>query len=422
MIAGGSGCGGGLGGIGGLLSAGSPVPGPLGIILNLIQTFRVPSPIDNEVLGPVLPEAKNGIIFDQPLGRPIVLTAVGELPDAPGTGASNSADGMIYYTERVTGRVRKFNPNTNTLDPTPVLDLAVNSSGQRGLIGICFTGDGSQIFLTYCASTTASDTQTQPEGLEFRVSTYPFQNGLPLGAETVLATAPCRDPNFPSDLHSIGPCLIGPDSRLYWSCGDLDNRFLAQNPFTNDMAGKINRINIDGSIPSENPFGGDFYTWALGLRDPRAFTFDAADGKFYVVDSGNFLSDEINDGYQGANFGWPLMQGGAQTDFESQLSGITFGVFITPLVDFGYSRVTPTGIAVIRNGNYGDDLIGNVFLAQAATQARVVRWAGLGGIIVTRSELAYAAFESGEITSMFLGQDGLLYILTHKHLYRLHVA
>jgi len=424
VIAGGSGCGalGGLGGgLGGLLSAGSPVPGPLGIILNLIQTFRVPSPIDNEVLGPVLPEAKNGLIIDQPLGRPIVCTALAALPSAPGTGAANSADGMIYYTERVTGRVRQFNPNSNTINPTPVLDLAVNSSGQRGLIGICFTGDGSQIFLTYCSSTTADDTLTEPEGAQLVVVTYPFQNGAIAGAATVLANASCRDATFPSDLHSIGPCMIGPDSRLYWACGDLNNRFLAQNPFVNDMAGKINRINIDGTIPSENPFGG-YYAWALGLRDPRAFTFDSADGKFYVTDCGNYLSDEINDGYQGANFGWPLMQGGAQTDFESQLSGITFGIFITPLIDFGYSRVTPAGIAVIRNGNYGDDLIGNVFLAQAATQSRIVRWAGLGGLIVTRSELCLTALESGEITNMFLGPDGLLYILTHGHLYRLHVA
>lgn len=403
-------------------AGGVTVGGPLGLILNIITNVRIPSPIDNELIGPIVPEARNGLIIDQPLGRSIVCTAIAELPDAPGTGATNNGDGMIYYTERVSGRVRQFNPITNAVNPTPVLDLAVNSSGQRGLIGICFTGDGSQIFLTYCSSTTADDTQTQAEGFDLRVVTYPFQNGAIVGPQTVLASAPCRDANFPSDLHSIGPCLIGPDSRLYWACGDLDSRLLAQNPLANDFAGKINRVNIDGTIPSDNPFGGSNFTWALGLRDPRAFTFDAADGKFYVVDSGNILSDELNDGYPGANFGWPLLQGAYQTDFETTLSSITFGIYNPPLVDFGYSRVTPAGIAVIRNGNYGDDLIGNVFLAQAATQARVTRWAGLGGIIVTRTELCYMALESGEITSMFLGSDGLLYVTTHKHIYRLTVA
>jgi len=408
---------GGGGGLGGLLGGGGAIGGWPGAILAVVSNITIINPLDTEYVASLSPEVRNGIVFDVPLGRSVIATAVLELPFAPGTGTA-CADGFIYYTERVTGRVRRFNPAGNVLTPAPVIDLAVNSSGQRGLMGVCFTADGSQMFVTYCASTTAGDTLTQPEGLELRVSSFPFAGGAVTGPETILRSAPCRDPNFASDLHSIGPCKIGPDSRLYWACGDLDTRILAQNPFANDMAGKINRINIDGSIPGDNPFGPTFITWALGLRDPRAFTFDSADGKFWVTDIGNLHGDEINTGTFGANFGWPWVQGLDQTDPESVFTSLGFGIYTQPLVDFGYTRVTPAGIVVVRNNNYGDDAVGNVFVAQAAPQARVVRWAGLGGIIVSKSELFLTANESGEITDMFLGPDGFIYVLTNLHLYR----
>jgi len=409
--------GGGGGGIGSLLGGGVPVGGPLGLILTILQSVEVINPLDTEFISSPTPAVQNGIIFEIPLSRTIVTTAISQLPSAPGTGTA-CADGFIYYTERVTGRVRRFNPATDVLDPTPVIDLAVNSSGQRGLIGVCFTPTGFQMFVTYCASTTAADTLTEPEGLELRVSSFPFGGGGVTGPETVLYSAPCRDVNFPSDLHSIGPCMIGSDSRLYWACGDLDSRMLAQNPFTNDMAGKINRVNIDGSIPGDNPFGPTFITWCLGLRDPRSFTFDSENGKFWVTDVGNIHGDELNMSSGGANFGWPLIQGLNQTDPENLVSSLGIGIYVHPQIDFGYSRVTPAGVLVVRNNNYGDDAVGNVFVAQAASQARVVRWADLGGLIVSRSELFLTANESGEITNMFLGPDGFIYLLTQLHLYR----
>ena len=410
-----------FGGLGGLLGGGPQIGGVPGFILGLISNIKIVNPLDTEIVASFQPQARNGVIFDQPLDRSIVCTAIGAFDSAPGTGTAGP-DGKIYITERATGQVRKFDPVAKTFDPTAVIDLAVNSSGQRGLIGVCFAVDGSQMFVTYCASTTAGDTTTEPEGLELRVSSFPFAAGAVTGAETVLRSAPCRDSVLVSDKNSIGPCAIGPDGKLYWSCGDLDARLPAQNPFANDFAGKINRINTDGTIPGDNPFGSGYVTWALGLRDPRSFTFDAENGKFWVTDIGSIQGDEINTGTAGANYGWPWIQGLDQTDPEGILTTIAFGLYTQPQVDFGYSRVTPVGIAVIRNTTYGDGLNGDLFVGQAAAQAGVVRWAGLGGIIVTRSTLFNTALESGEITGMFLGADGYVYLLTQVHLYRIELV
>jgi glucose/arabinose dehydrogenase len=237
----------------------------------------------------------------------------------------------------------------------------------------------------------------------------------------ILRTSACRDPAFPSAINSIGPCLIGPDSRLYFSCGDLDSRLLAQNAFTSDFAGKMHRIDQDGAIPLDNPFGPEITTWALGLRNPAAFTFDSENGDFWCVDNGNLISDEINRGTPGSNYGWPLIQGLDNTDPEGILTGSLFGLYTQPVVDYGQEQVDPMGIVMIRNGNYGDDIVGNLFVAKSFEQGSVSRWF-LGGLIVVRGELFQTALESGTINNMFFGPDGMVYVLTNVHLYRVEPA
>ena len=74
------------------------------------------------------------------------------------------------------------------------------------------------------------------------------------------------------------------------------------------------RINTDGTIPTDNPFfstatGKNRAIWALGLRNPFTFAFNAGRDGLFINDVGQNTWEEINDGIAGANYGWPTTEG-----------------------------------------------------------------------------------------------------------------
>lgn len=61
------------------------------------------------------------------------------------------------------------------------------------------------------------------------------------------------------------------------------------------LGGKILRLNLDSSMPSDNPFPNS-YVYSYGHRNPQGITW-AADGTLYASEHGNSANDEINKGY-----------------------------------------------------------------------------------------------------------------------------
>src|SRR5262249_21787218 len=119
------------------------------------------TPFEGEINAPFTPLADNKVIQDAELPSPITPLAVAQR-DGHQAEAALGPDGRLYFTEKDTGRVRVFNPTTVTLEPDVLLDLAVNTSGTRGLIGIAFSTDGTRIYFTYNTSTTGDDSGTEP--------------------------------------------------------------------------------------------------------------------------------------------------------------------------------------------------------------------------------------------------------------------
>jgi PQQ-dependent dehydrogenase (s-GDH family) len=98
---------------------------------------------------------------------------------------------------------------------------------------------------------------------------------------------------------------FGPDGKLYITTGDATQKTLAQN--TISLAGKILRINSDGSIPSDNPFPNS-PIWSYGHRNPQGLAFSAS-GKLYSSEHGPDTDDEFNLVEAGKNYGWPRVAG-----------------------------------------------------------------------------------------------------------------
>jgi len=103
---------------------------------------------------------------------------------------------------------------------------------------------------------------------------------------------------------------FGPDNKLYISTGDASNKESAQD--LNSLAGKILRINADGSIPADNPFFNSAI-FSYGHRNPQGFDWHPESGVLVATEHGPSGNDgprggdEVNIIKAGNNYGWPIV-------------------------------------------------------------------------------------------------------------------
>ncbi|MDT2829059.1 sorbosone dehydrogenase family protein [Enterococcus viikkiensis] len=122
---------------------------------------------------------------------------------------------------------------------------------------------------------------------------------------------------IPSGTHHHGGRLaIGPDDMLYATTGDASEPEIAQD--RNSLGGKILRMNLDGTIPKDNPIE-DSYVYSYGHRNAQGLAWNEA-GKMYSSEHGASRNDEINVIEAGKNYGWPTIEGNEmQTGMEAPL-------------------------------------------------------------------------------------------------------
>ena len=116
-----------------------------------------------------------------------------------------------------------------------------------------------------------------------------------------------------SDRH-FGSRIAFDDSHLYFSIGDRGNRPNGQNLETH--AGSILRLNVDGSIPQDNPFvdveGARNEIWSYGHRNPQGMVWDGLNQRLWSIEHGPRGGDELNLIERGANYGWPIISYGKE--------------------------------------------------------------------------------------------------------------
>ena len=105
--------------------------------------------------------------------------------------------------------------------------------------------------------------------------------------------------------HHGGRLAFGPDEKLYATTGDASKQNIAQD--LDSLGGKILRMNLDGSIPSDNPLP-DSYVYSYGHRNPQGLTW-TPDGTLYASEHGDNANDEVNLIESGQNYGWPIIKG-----------------------------------------------------------------------------------------------------------------
>jgi glucose/arabinose dehydrogenase len=215
-------------------------------------------------------------------------------------------DGRLFVTERA-GRVRivQLGPGGGLrADPWATLPASTITDGEKGLLGIALDPEFARtrfVFLYY--SYVLSNGATRNKVVRMRDAEG---RGV---EETVVLDGIPGNAN-----HDGGRVKFGPDGKLYVTTGDAENGANAQN--ASALAGKILRLNKDGSIPSDNPTAGSL-VWSLGHRNVQGIAWHPDTGAIYETEHGpsnpfpDCCNDEVNLIVPGGNYGWPTVRGAA---------------------------------------------------------------------------------------------------------------
>ncbi len=205
----------------------------------------------------------------------------------------NPTDPFLYVTE-LYGTVKVMLRNgtlqdyaTNLLNFNPTGNFP--GSGEMGVTGVTVDPVSGDVF--------ASLVYQDPGGSFYDEVLRMHSND---GGHTAATMTKILDskPDQTGASHQISNLTVGPDLKLYVHMGDGDIQGNAQN--LDSYLGKILRINLDGSVPADNPFydASNGITArdriiAYGLRNPFGGDWRAANNSHYEVENGPSNNDRL---------------------------------------------------------------------------------------------------------------------------------
>ncbi|MCX6317893.1 MAG: PQQ-dependent sugar dehydrogenase [Bacteroidetes bacterium] len=362
----------------------------------------------------------------------------------------------LWVTERVGKRVVVVSPVNG--GRRTVLNLAATvyqTGGQDGLMGLAIHpnfGKGTSEDFVYLAYTYDADPSA---GVlrRTKITRYTYT----LGTTCVLNPASATDliAGLQGSVdHNSGRLKIGPDNKLYYTIGDQGNNQFGNMcnliraldlPTTAEVGaadytkyqGKILRMNLDGTIPSDNPLidpdgagpqsAARSHIYSYGHRNPQGIVF-APDGKLYADEHGPKTDDEINLVQAGKNYGWPRIAGyqddmayiyGEWASSSVSCGTLTYSDYVIPASVPQYSESAYTHpdftpplktIYTVPNGyNFQDPACtGNYFICWPTTgpSSLDIYTKGAGGIPGWANSLLVTSLKRGSVLRYKLSADG----------------
>ncbi len=298
-------------------------------------------------------------------------------------------DGRLLVTERP-GRVRLI--ENGKLRPEPLLVIRdVAHVGEGGLMGLALDPQFAQNRFVYLAYTYRG-----PDGLANRVVRYREASGHLTDPHIVIDHIPG------ARFHDGCRIRFGPDGKLYITTGDAIERQLAQD--VNSLAGKILRLNPDGTIPADNPFPHS-PVYSYGHRNSQGIDWHPVTGDLFSTEHGpsGFDApgggDEVNLIEAGKNYGWPVIH------HRQRKEGM-----VSPLLEFT-PAIAPAGASFYR-GHRLPEFTNDFFFATLRGRHihRVVLKAPDYRTIAFHERLLQGEF--GRLRDVVEGPDGALYFCT----------
>ena len=187
-------------------------------------------------------------------------------------------DNHIWMTERY-GRVSRVNPETGTQDVILDLSSDVYQNSESGMMGMVLHPDFStkpHVFIAH--------TYLDASKIRERLVRYNYDGSSLTAADTLVE-------DIVGNTTHIGcRLLILPDNTLLMTTGDAQNQSLPQD--RSSLSGKVLRMNLDGSIPADNPDSSSL-VWSSGHRNAQGLWL-APNGKLYSSEHGPTTDDELN--------------------------------------------------------------------------------------------------------------------------------
>jgi glucose/arabinose dehydrogenase len=219
-------------------------------------------------------------------------------------------DGAPLVTERDSARIVELKADGQTVERRKLADA--RSTGEGGLLGIAVSPKYASDGYVYAYYTTETDNRIT----RFHLDDTPEQ--------VLLAGIP------KASNHDGGRLAFGPDGLLYATTGDAGDKDRAQDG--ESLAGKILRLNPDGTIPTTNP-NSISPMYSKGHRNVQGLAWDEQ-GRLWASEFGQNTTDELNLIEPGKNYGWPDCEGMCDKD------GMT-----NPAATWPTSDASPSGLA-----------------------------------------------------------------------------
>lgn len=298
-------------------------------------------------------------------------------------------DNKLWITERG-GKISRIDPATG--QATLLLSISeVVSRGEGGLLGMVLHPDFAttpEVFVAY----------NYVKGGNYikKVVKFTYRNNALSNPVTLIDNIPA------ANNHNGTRLAISPDKKLYITSGDAADGSRAQDK--TNPAGKIQRINLDGSIPSDNPIAGSA-VWSFGHRNPQGLVF--VGDRLYSSEHGNTTDDEINIIQKGRNFGWPNIEGFCNTSTEKTFCAAND---VVEPIQAWTPTIAPSGIDYYNNNaipQWKNSLLLAVLKDSELLQIKL-NSAGTGVDKVN----TYYKGKYGRMRDVAISPDGKVYIIT----------
>ncbi len=283
-------------------------------------------------------------------------------------------DNRIFFTER-DGKIRVIDAKGILIDE-PVAYIRVAQNGGLGLLGITLHPNFTENHLMYIYHSYLKDNKIYNKVLLLKEK------------DNKIIESNIIIDSIPGSLYNNGGRInFGPDKKLYIATGDASDPHLAQN--LSSLAGKILRINSDGSIPSDNPFK-DSLIYSYGHRNVQGIAWHPETKQMYSSEHGSSGFDEINLIIPGKNYGWPMEECKGTNTTEKAI------VCFNP-------AIAPSGITFASSDKLGykNDLI-----------VTTLKGSHLRQIDIQSGEQNNILVGYGRLRDIVESNDGTLYVLT----------